>query len=265
MTCKNHLFKIGAIVLTFLSSCGDDDPAEIDCAASDLDLIIESVENAGCSSMDGSVAVSGAGGSGSYMFSLNGSSPTASGAFTGLGGGVYTVSVTDESGCEVEKQATVNNESGLILTVDASGAGCETSNGSIEATAAGGEPPYLFRIGNGSFQSEGSFGNLASGTFNVTVRDQNGCESGQAVNVVSGLSLGADIKPILQSNCALAGCHVGGALPDFRNSAVIVANAVNIRTMTSTRAMPPAESGRTLSQEQIDRIACWVEDGAPNN
>jgi len=265
MTIKNHLLKIAAIALAFFSSCGGDEPEEMDCAASDLDLVIESVENAGCNTQDGSISVSGSGGSGEYMFSINGSAPVASGEFTGLGAGVYTVSVADGAGCEATKQATVSNESGLVLTIDSSPAGCGTSNGAIEATASGGTAPYMFRIGNGSFQQGGVFENLSTGTFNVTVRDGNGCESGQSVRVASGLSLAADIKPILQNNCALAGCHVGGALPDFRNSETIVANAANIRTMTSTRTMPPAESGKTLSQEQIDRIACWVADGAPNN
>lgn len=264
MIQRTHLFKISAILLAVFSSCSEDAP-DADCSAANLDLTIENVTDAACNEENGSVTVSGTGGSGAYMYSINGSSPSESGVFNGLGSGVFTLTVTDEAGCSAEKQATVNDQSSLTFTVSVTAAGCETSNGSIVLTASGGQPPYMYRLGNGNFQTEGAFTNLAAGSFDVVVRDDNGCQFTGSAHVASGLSLAADIKPIIQNNCAIAGCHVGGALPDFRNSATIVANASNIRTMTQTRAMPPAGSGKQLSQEQIDRIACWVGDGAPNN
>jgi hypothetical protein len=45
------------------------------------------------------------------------------------------------------------------------------TNGSITVTASGGNPPFSYRLNNGSFQTANNFPNLASGTYTVTIRD----------------------------------------------------------------------------------------------
>ncbi len=71
------------------------------------------------------------------------------------------------------------------------------------------------------------------------------------------------VASIINSSCALAGCHVGGALPDFRTFSGVFANRSNIRSMVSSRNMPPAGSGISLSTQEINTIVCWVANGAP--
>jgi len=70
------------------------------------------------------------------------------------------------------------------------------------------------------------------------------------------------IKPIIESNCAISGCHNGSQEPDLRSYAEIIRNKESIKTRTSDRSMP---LGRTLTQTQIDAISCWVQQGALNN
>lgn len=81
-----------------------------------------------------------------------------------------------------------------------------------------------------------------------------------------GTSFSQTIHPIIDANCAISGCHVNGQqLPTLENFTQISSNAAKIKTRTSNGTMPPSTSGKSLSPEEIDAIACWVESGAPDN
>jgi hypothetical protein len=75
------------------------------------------------------------------------------------------------------------------------------------------------------------------------------------------------INPILAVNCTIPSCHDGSspALPDWTVFENVQSSAQDIRERTGNRTMPPSRSGIVLSAEQIDDIACWVENGAQNN
>lgn len=73
----------------------------------------------------------------------------------------------------------------------------------------------------------------------------------------------ADIKPIIETKCLLSGCHGSSpSLPDWGVLSEVQAQAQDIKRRTRDRSMPATGS---LTQEQIDLITCWVDDGAPNN
>jgi len=64
-----------------------------------------------------------------------------------------------------------------IVAVGENPTTCSASNGSIVATAAGGDEPYKFAINTGSFGSSPAFNNLGGGIYTVRVKDKNGCEN----------------------------------------------------------------------------------------
>jgi hypothetical protein len=66
------------------------------------------------------------------------------------------------------------------------------------------------------------------------------------------------VSPIIQNNCATAECHAGSQFPDFRNLQEIQQNAQRIRTQVVQRTMPP---DRSLTPDEINAIACWVDNG----
>lgn len=75
------------------------------------------------------------------------------------------------------------------------------------------------------------------------------------------LSFSVTIKPIIDNNCIQ--CHDGSYHPyDFRVFSVVENNASMIKQLTQNRVMPKEGS---LTQEEIEQIACWVDNGAPNN
>jgi hypothetical protein len=247
-----------------LGCSSDPEDVDVDCNISTLSINIVNTTNPGCNLSNGNITVAGSGGGGSYTYSIDGTNFASTANFSNLPADTYTITVRDNHQCTASLQATLSSGN-VSLTSSVVDAGCGTSNGSITITATGGEAPYTYRLNQEAFQNNNVFANLTNGSFSVTVRDNNGCETIETINVTSGLSLASDIKPIIETNCAISGCHVGGGLPDFRNSATIIANATNIRTNTQNKTMPPAGSGVSLTDEQIQRIACWVNDGALNN
>lgn len=81
-----------------------------------------------------------------------------------------------------------------------------------------------------------------------------------------GTSFSQVIQPIINSNCAVSGCHVNGQQqPALETYAQISSNASKIKTRTSNGTMPPSTSGLVLNQDEIDAISCWEDDGAPEN
>ncbi len=81
-----------------------------------------------------------------------------------------------------------------------------------------------------------------------------------------GMSFSQTIHPIINSNCAIIGCHVSGQqLPTLENYAQISSDTAKIKARTSTGTMPPSNTSKSISPEEIDAIACWVDVGAPEN
>lgn len=81
------------------------------------------------------------------------------------------------------------------------------------------------------------------------------------------ISFQNQIDAILTTNCNFTGCHNGdnGASRNWTIFSNVQNNAQAIRSRTTGRTMPPANTGITLSDGDIDAIACWVEQGAQNN
>lgn len=77
------------------------------------------------------------------------------------------------------------------------------------------------------------------------------------------ISWSAHIKPIIETKCTLEGCHNGSSgLPNFYQFENIKQRASLVKELTTARIMPRTGS---LTQAQIDSIACWVDNGAPEN
>jgi hypothetical protein len=225
-----------------------------------LELI--SVQDTDCGQNQGSIEVTASGGAGVYSFKLNDGESLPGSVFSDLAAGIYEITATDASDCSSSIEVQIKNQNGVNLAFETTTSGCKSSGGSIRVIPNDGVPPYNFRINNNAFQSEDVFDGLAQGQYTIAVNDATGCEVTQSIRVSSGTSFSTDIAPIIETNCAITGCHNGTQFPDFRVFNNIRENAPNIKTMTISRAMP--ENG-TLTQAQINTISCWVDDGAPAN
>ena len=128
---------------------------------------------------NGSISATATGGSG-FTFSLNGGAFQASGTFSNLGAGTYTIQAKNSNGCTGSNTFTltaINPCTGVTITVTGTTVNPTQgqTNGSITASASGGTPPYTYRLNAGTPQSSGTFNNLGAGNYSVTATDANGC------------------------------------------------------------------------------------------
>ena len=136
---------------------------------------------------DGSVEVSGSGGTPSYQYSINGVDFFDSGTFGPLAAGNYTVTVADANGCTFGVPVTISEPASALSgsVDDQTDVSCfGGSDGSVEVSGGGGTPPYQYSINGVDFDGSGTFGPLAAGNYTVTVADANGCTFGVPVTIV---------------------------------------------------------------------------------
>lgn len=264
------------VVLSILTAaCGssDDVKPQADCSTSNLAIqLVSKTDPSDCSSNSGVIEVSASGGGGSYQFKLGSAAFGSTGVFSNLAAGSYSVTVKDASGCEKSLAGITLTAPGGPVVVPSTVShqtNCGTPNGSITANVSGGATPYQFKLNDGAFISSSTFSGLAAGTYTVTILDDAGCsaEIEETINSSTGVSYLADIKPILEVNCIKSGCHNGdnGADKNWSIFANVKAKAAQIKLRTGNKSMPADIAPTGLPQGQIDLIACWVNDGAPNN
>jgi gliding motility-associated-like protein len=140
---------------------------------------IASQTNVSCfGGSNASVTISGAGGTTPYQFSINGGPQQASGTFSGLAAGSYTVTITDANGCTVNQSVTVTQPAAAVsVTFTQSNVLCfGGANGSIDITPAGGTSPYTYSWSNGATTQDVT--GLSAGTYSVIINDANGSTGG---------------------------------------------------------------------------------------
>ncbi len=74
----------------------------------------------------------------------------------------------------------------------------------------------------------------------------------------------ADVKPIIDTKCASAGCHISGAQsPDLSSYAMVKANIVRVEARAVTLKTMPVSGA--LSVLEINKLKNWIDAGALNN
>lgn len=104
---------------------------------------------------------------------------------TGLGGGNYTVTVTNAAGCTASVSATVNSSTGLAVTFDSTNAAsCNaTADGIAFISVSGGNPTYSYLWNDGQTIEDAT--GLMAGNYSVTVTDASGCSTTSGPHTVS--------------------------------------------------------------------------------
>ena len=302
--------------------------------------------------LNGSITVSAAGSTG-LMYSLNNGTFQASGSFTGLGAATYNITAKDLNGCTNSAAFVVSSGTCPAIAVTATttaAAGPTASNGSLTATASGGSAPYtysinagvtfqisnvfnnlspanysivakdvngclgatgnvtvvsapcpsvtistttsasdkcsnntgvinitaggstglMYNLNGGAFQASAIFNTLATGNYNLTVRDANGCTTtGTAqVNVAAAGPNFVNVKTIMITNCAFSGCH-GGSSPqngiNFTDDCTIVSQSARIkaRAVDGNPSIMPQSGPISASDKQ--KIIDWINAGGKHS
>lgn len=142
------------------------------------------VLNVGCNSTnDGTATATPSQGTSPYSYEWSDGQTTQTAS--GLTAAVYTVTITDDNGCEAIDNITVSQNAAIALTVSGANANCNGSeDGTATATATGGTPPlqYIWSA-NANGQTTTTATGLPAGTYTVSVTDVTGCLQTQSVTI----------------------------------------------------------------------------------
>ncbi|MBI2271471.1 MAG: PKD domain-containing protein [Bacteroidetes bacterium] len=159
--------------------------------------------NANCGNSNGSVSVVAGGGTGTLIYNWSNSSTGQ--LVTGLGAGIYTLTITDANSCVKTATATVNNINGATVTttVQANVTCNGGTNGSALANPVGGTTPYTYSWSNG--QTAPTATGLGAGSYTITITDASGCSSIANAVIISPAALTGEFAKGT-SNCSGCGC-----------------------------------------------------------
>ncbi len=142
----------------------------------------------------------------------------------------------------------------LVGTTDA---GCNLSNGSITVAGSGGSGDLIYSINGGSFQNNGTFTDLAAGTYTITVTDENNCDTDLQVDVSNADGLNVAIATVgtecgeNQGSITITPSNAQGAVEYSLNGGAFQAN---------NQFSGLAQGGYTITAR--DESGCEVEQEA---
>jgi gliding motility-associated-like protein len=202
---------------------------------------------------DGEATVTAAGGTTNYFYLWDNGQTTVTA--TGLIAGSYIVTVTDANGCTATDTAIVTEPTALTFTTFSQDVSCFGGNDGIAAVIpAGGTSPYFFNWSNGG--STDTITALIAGSYDVTITDDNGCQTSTTIVVdepLSGMSLTFTVDSVNCNASSDGGATVnvlGGTTP--YTSFVWDNGAGNTQTVTGLSA------GITYNVTVTDNNGCTV-------
>ena len=126
---------------------------------------------------DGEAYISVSGGVAPYTYFLNGGSTNVGNTIPGLVADNYEVLVTDAVGTTTTVSFVIEQPDPITVLAVADG-------NDISVAAAGGTPPYIYGIVNGSSQSSAEFLNLPLGLYDIFVVDAANCEGSTSAEIL---------------------------------------------------------------------------------
>lgn len=160
------------------------------------------VNSAVCGQCDGEITLAPTGGDGgpyTYSWSPNVSSGDSA---TGLCPGVYTVTITDGSGCSTVEIIPVNNIDGPTLTTSSTDVLCNGDcNGTATVVITGGAAPYSVLWSDPAGQTTENATGLCAGTYTVEVTDDNGCVTVSAVTIDEPDAISLSLQLVNDASC----------------------------------------------------------------
>ncbi len=206
------------------------------------------IDDAGCAVNSGKIFITGLTGNPPYTYLWSNGDMTSS--ITGLTPGSYSVTVTDNTGCQISKSGIVNQVLpvgfGAFTVVNPS---CYASDGEVTIIVTGGTAPYYYSGSNGSieisFSNSVTFTNIGAGLFSVSVTDAGLCSFVASTSILtpasfSVVSIGSNNSTCNNSSGSISPIQIFGGSPPY----------------TYTLINP---TGGTLSQ--TTNSASWQFDG----
>lgn len=136
---------------------------------------VTDLQNITCNGYNnGSVSVMSSGGSSPYNYIWNTSATSTT--INNLTAGFYTVSVTDNNGCQANYTAQITEPQAINIALTQNDITCNgLMNGNASAAVTGGTGIISYSWNTSPMQTTSSINSLDNGNYTVTVTDQNNC------------------------------------------------------------------------------------------
>ena len=131
-----------------------------------------------CGASNGSINITAAPTSGGITYTYSWSPNVSSSASaSNIAAGTYQITITSSTGCVKDTSITLTSGNApTAIVVNNNDPTCGQSNGSINlGIVTGGNGPYTYSLNGAAYSSSLSYTNLASGTYTLSVKDNNGC------------------------------------------------------------------------------------------
>ncbi len=147
----------------------------------------------------GSIDVTVTGGASPYTYLWSNGQTTPD--LLNVGAGTYSLTISDNNGCQVSLSETINAPSQpLNTTALPANASCfGYSDGQISLTTTGGVTPYTYLWSNG--QNTNLVDSLSAGIYNVIVTDFNGCENNLSIQINQPNEISSSFEPSSTFGC----------------------------------------------------------------
>ena len=147
----------------------------------ELIITIDS-DGGGCAGELGSATANVNGGTTPYQYAWSTGVTTAT--INDLAVGTYTITITDDNGCTIEDEVTINTSSNLIVSIEKTDVSCYLdTDGTATVSVIGGQTGYTYLWSNG--QTNATITNLEAGSYTVTITDGAGCIGTQTIAIIS--------------------------------------------------------------------------------
>jgi len=173
---------------------------------------------------DGALVATATGGDGSIMFSSDDVDYFSTLELTGLVAGTYTIFAMDGNDCAASADIELLDPIQVGANLSIQNISCFAEiDGGFTATGTGGTGDYTYSIDGESFSSNGSFADLASGLYSITVVDENGCVffGENAIEIVEPAQIEATVSATdapCNGDTGSITVDVTGGTPDFEFS-----------------------------------------------
>ncbi len=149
------------------------------------------ITSSNCGQANGSIAGTTVSlGTPGYSYSWNSSPVSTSLNLTNVVAGSYTLTVTDLNGCSALGTYIVPSSPGVVINttnINVIPSDCQNQNGSVAGITVSGGTSYLY-VWSGLAQTTIGLNNVSSGSYTLTVTDNNGCIASTPV-LVNGTTI----------------------------------------------------------------------------
>ncbi len=190
---------------TVVNANGCTDTDTIDLTVSPIPTIAETITNVSCGgAADGAINLAVSGGTGPYTYEW--SNTTTAANLTGVSGGTYNVTVTDNgtaSNCAYVTSFQITEPAALSVNVNTTGVACNGNDGTVDITVQGGTPNYSYNWSTSATTEDLS--NAPAGTHTVSITDANGCQITETATIAATTPINVTIDTIYAEIMAIAG------------------------------------------------------------